>query len=800
MIVHHVSPRLARLGLAALLLSCSAACVPQSTRNDDPDWDIEDREDAGREDDAGEVGEDAGGPEEDGGVEEDAGAEDAGVEEDAGAGDTCSGAALEEQPDRDGDGLKDCEEEREGTDPDDPDSDDDGLKDSDEVDVHGTDPNAADSDGDGLSDGAEVFVHGTDPNAADSDGDGLSDAREVDETGTDPNAADSDGDGLSDLDEVDTHGTDPNAADSDGDNLDDADELSFGSDPDVVDTDGDGLDDFDEFTFGSDPNLTDTDGDGLDDLRELELGTDATSTDTDGDGLTDAEELTYGLDPTRFSTNDDGVRDADRPIVQLCSNPPPTPTPHTNAAGDYAFTLAGVASPVDHTGNVVGAATTFTGASGRVAGAVFSSSTRRSLVGLGGVLNTQDVASSHDGFVTVTSMYRVTDAAASGVTQRRDQALFALSGESAATLQPPPAASAANASADWIVRVAEIDRGAAGFVYALAVTPALDFYDGGDGASLTRDATSSASLSRANAAPASARCDSAPPQATAPKVDLYWVLDQSGSMFDDFEDLTDLLNDYTDVLDAIHADWRFGVSNMSQNYGGALRQPAGWHRDSVTFVTEVDEYVVGCGDDFNCSQAEEHGLYSARQGITTMTAAGAPAGVAARADATLGTLFFTDEDDQSIKDRRDPGGATTSAQALLNSYVAFFTANSRVFAALAEGACGFEDPASYRRVAHASGGVVATLCDATTIVDGFREYVLRLTGQAGTAYTLSQTPIPSSIQVYVAGAPVARSQIDGFEYVAETNSIVFFGAAAPDLINAPGNALGDAVTILYTAR
>ena len=134
-------------------------------------------------------------------------------------------------PDSDGDGLTDSEEELAGTDPDDPDTDGDGLSDGEEVTEHGTDPSDPDTDGDGLGDGEELETWETDPLDADSDGDGLSDGEEALEHGTDPNDSDTDGDGLSDGDEVLEHGTDPKEQDTDSGGVSDGEEIAAGTDP-----------------------------------------------------------------------------------------------------------------------------------------------------------------------------------------------------------------------------------------------------------------------------------------------------------------------------------------------------------------------------------------------------------------------------------------------------------------------------------------------------------------------------------------------------------------------------------------
>ncbi|MBK1834405.1 hypothetical protein [Roseibacillus ishigakijimensis] len=95
--------------------------------------------------------------------------------------------------DFDNDGLRDVEEELEGTDPTEADTDEDGVSDGDEVsgDANnaffnlGTDPLDSDSDDDGLTDGEEISGsknpvgnRPTDPNYADTDADNVSDPEE----------------------------------------------------------------------------------------------------------------------------------------------------------------------------------------------------------------------------------------------------------------------------------------------------------------------------------------------------------------------------------------------------------------------------------------------------------------------------------------------------------------------------------------------------------------------------------------------------------------------------------------------
>lgn len=125
--------------------------------------------------------------------------------------------------------------------------------DSDKVDdrleeMFGTDPNKDDTDQDGLSDFAELTITSTSPTMADTDNNGTADGEE-----------DLDNDGLTNLQEV-AMGTDPGKADSDVDTLPDGEEVERGTDPTKEDTDADGISDPVEIKLGLDPLNPCTDG------------------------------------------------------------------------------------------------------------------------------------------------------------------------------------------------------------------------------------------------------------------------------------------------------------------------------------------------------------------------------------------------------------------------------------------------------------------------------------------------------------------------------------------------------------
>jgi outer membrane protein OmpA-like peptidoglycan-associated protein len=159
-----------------------------------------------------------------------------------------------DEADDDNDGVTNGEERKYGTNPNNPDSDGDGLKDGEELWRYNTDPLKADTDGDNLTDGDEVRKYNTFPTRPDTDTDGLNDGMEVFKYETDPLRADTDNDALGDGDEVLKHGTYPLKTDTDGDALGDGDELKqYRTDPRNRDTDGGSIDDGTEVKRGTNP-------------------------------------------------------------------------------------------------------------------------------------------------------------------------------------------------------------------------------------------------------------------------------------------------------------------------------------------------------------------------------------------------------------------------------------------------------------------------------------------------------------------------------------------------------------------
>lgn len=295
------------------------------------------------------------------------------------------------------------------------------------------------------------------------------------------------------------------------------------------------------------------------------------------------------------------------------------------------------------------------------------------------------------------------------------------------------------------------------------------------------------------------------------KADIIVVVDDSGSMEDDQQALRDAASAMGDVLGTAGVDFRLGVARMFSNDQNS-RQRGDLVGDGLTdSVAEFQRRIV-VGADGGWEPGLETGVL-AYDRLLPKTAAGQPARAdRLREDAAPVVVVLSDERDQAMEcaacgscnfdqgnDRQTFCSRAEGANVVSDFVRQYQTRNLTLFAIVGDLPNGcrqtnnradHEPGQGYVEVANATGGQFGSLCG--DMRQNLRD-VARVTSGVASAYTLSAVPASASLKVAI-GRPgavrvIARSRVDGYDYDAVQNKIIFYGASRP--------ADGDEVVIGY---
>jgi len=283
------------------------------------------------------------------------------------------------------------------------------------------------------------------------------------------------------------------------------------------------------------------------------------------------------------------------------------------------------------------------------------------------------------------------------------------------------------------------------------------------------------------------------------KVDILWVIDDSGSMSDEQTSLANNISWFTQYADMINVDWQMGVTTSEVNdaVSGHLWACSGFNKIiSNTDTNRVQAFQCAANvtnppggnrrPNPSGSDEQEAGLQAARIALDAPVRDNENAGFL-RADARLAVIVVSDEEDQS--------------QGSTNLYVDFFRqikgfrnpqlVSLSAIAGDVPGGCATADAAPrYHDAVGQLNGQFESICnnDWTTMLQniGLDVFALR------TAWSLSRPADPSSITVRVNGSVVSQGSTNGWTFDQSTNAITFHGSAVP----APGSR----VEVQYTAR
>lgn len=339
-----------------------------------------------------------------------------------------------------------------------------------------------------------------------------------------------------------------------------------------------------------------------------------------------------------------------------------------------------------------------------------------------------------------------------------------------------------------------------------ALAPRADF-DGGEDAlaALIDDVGNGTALAPAGT-PTQQICDSVVHEGP-PSADIIFVVDESGSMFDNREDIVNHANAFFAKALAASLDFRIAVAGMKDPAKapelGKLcsaassdpTDPGGEDRflrpDEATLFSACvtnPPFFEG-GDEFGLAQ----GYHAVARHLPP--ADDDPQRI--RAGAKLALIFVTDETAQELKVgssyEGNPGfleyADITSCQlppekaARVNEYLApWFAllagasaggeeAIVHVIGGTCGNACEAEGAFGYQELAHRFGGQIGDVCqeDLGPTLDLMIESIVA----AATPHVLRHVPISATLAVDVNGVPLPRSRAHGFVYSSAANSLSF---------------------------
>jgi hypothetical protein len=278
-------------------------------------------------------------------------------------------------------------------------------------------------------------------------------------------------------------------------------------------------------------------------------------------------------------------------------------------------------------------------------------------------------------------------------------------------------------------------------------------------------------------------------------VDILWVIDSSGSMADERLILGSDFQGFLDELVAIQSDYQIGVTALNSKNPFDPLQGLGALRQSVTtapgldIITNATPNAAAVFQELTTYPDSllhwDLGLRSGELALSPpLTAPGGANAGFVRPTAALAVIVVTNGEDASYG---DPDYYTRFYQGVKGPgnerLVTFSTLGGDLpngcTPAVDVGKLGGAAPPAvrYASVSFGTGGVVGSICDSD-----FAGTLLRIVQALNTlrkVFPLTLPPAAGTLTVTVDGVVIPQSVVNGWQYQANTNSIVFLGAYVP---------------------
>jgi hypothetical protein len=271
-------------------------------------------------------------------------------------------------------------------------------------------------------------------------------------------------------------------------------------------------------------------------------------------------------------------------------------------------------------------------------------------------------------------------------------------------------------------------------------------------------------------------------QVGVPAVDVLWVIDNSRSMFEEQQSLTNNFTSFMRFFEESEMDYHIGVVSTgwdSEEERGVLREadnirgePIRWIDTETREPERVFRDMALMGTDGPMEEKGRAQVYTALE----LDPTGENFGFL-RSDAFLSVVVLSDEDDRS-------GDVPVSVDRFTDWLTELKGQPGKVsFSGIippAGGCGGLEEATEYVAVSRAVGGVQHPICDPAW--DGVLQDLGEQAAGLRSEFTLSALPDPETLEVWMIEGRNDRTdffQGFGFEYVRERNAIRFIEEIPP---------------------
>ena len=265
-------------------------------------------------------------------------------------------------------------------------------------------------------------------------------------------------------------------------------------------------------------------------------------------------------------------------------------------------------------------------------------------------------------------------------------------------------------------------------------------------------------------------------------VDILWVIDNSGSMANQRKVLVNNFDRFLLELLTLKVDWQMGVVSTNPPDLAKLRGTV----KVISTTTPDPKAVFTANTAFGPSRIRwEQGLRQAELALTGANVIpGGPNDGFLRPKAALAIIAVANDDDgsygttdyyarsfRSLKGKGNEGLVSFSTIAGTTPSGCTPPGEENYFGSLAKPAFRFA------AVATKTGGVVGSICDAS-----FENTLVQIAEALNTlrrVFPLTLVPLLSTLTVTINGVVIPHDAINGWDYRADTNSIVFLGNYIP---------------------